>query len=80
MEFCEGGSLETASKKLRENKRRVGEPVVAKLGESILKGLDYLHGRKIIHRGEPPSGPGMRPSGSLTLDSIRHQTVQHLAD
>lgn len=51
MEFCEGGSLETAAKKLREQKRRVGELVVAKLAESILKGLDYLHGRKIIHRG-----------------------------
>ncbi|KAG8962777.1 Protein kinase C signaling pathway involved MAPKK protein [Tulasnella sp. 408] len=31
MEFCEGGSLETVSKKLREQKKRIGEPVVAKL-------------------------------------------------
>ena len=51
MEFCEGGSLETVSKKLRGQNRRVGETIVAKLAEGILRGLDFLHGRKIIHRG-----------------------------
>ena len=51
MEFAEGGSLETVSKKVRQANRRIGEPIVAKLAEGTLKGLEYLHGRKIIHRG-----------------------------
>jgi len=67
MEYCEGGSLETASKKLRENKRRIGETVVAKLAESILKGLDYLHGRKIIHRDIKPSNILLTREGIIKL-------------
>ncbi|KAG9005978.1 Protein kinase C signaling pathway involved MAPKK protein [Tulasnella sp. JGI-2019a] len=69
MEFCEGGSLETAAKKLREQKRRIGELVVAKLAESILKGLDYLHGRKIIHRGTMPRQPERIRGDSYTIRS-----------
>jgi len=67
MEFCEGGSLETVSKLVRQQKRRIGEPIVAKLGESILKGLDYLHGRKIIHRDIKPSNILLTREGVVKL-------------
>lgn len=51
MEYCEGGSLYSVSKRLRETKRHIGESVIAKLATGILAGLDYLHSRRIIHRG-----------------------------
>ncbi|KAG9042610.1 hypothetical protein FS837_010627 [Tulasnella sp. UAMH 9824] len=67
MEFCEGGSLETVSKKLREQKKRIGEPVVAKLAVGVLLGLDYLHGRKIIHRDIKPSNILLTKEGVVKL-------------
>ncbi|KAG9018597.1 hypothetical protein FRB90_011265 [Tulasnella sp. 427] len=39
MEFCEGGSLETVSKKLREQKKRIGEQLVAKLALGTLQDI-----------------------------------------
>lgn len=35
MEFCEGGSLEFLSHKVRENGWRVGEKILAKIAESV---------------------------------------------
>lgn len=67
MEFCEGGSLETVSKKLREQKKRIGEQVVAKIALGVLLGLDYLHGRKIIHRDIKPSNILLTRDGVVKL-------------
>ncbi|KAG8908416.1 Protein kinase C signaling pathway involved MAPKK protein [Tulasnella sp. 403] len=67
MEFCEGGSLETVAKKVRQQKRRIGEPIVAKLAEGILRGLDYLHERKIIHRDIKPSNILLTREGVVRL-------------
>ena len=35
MEFCEGGSLESLSQKVRENGWMVGEKILAKIAESV---------------------------------------------
>ena len=51
MEFCEGGSLESIARQVRQQNRRIGEPIIGRLAEGILYGLDFLHSRKIIHRG-----------------------------
>jgi len=52
MEFAEAGSLDAIYKKVKSRGGRTGEKVLAKIGESVLRGLGYLHERKIIHRGE----------------------------
>lgn len=52
MEFCEGGSLDSIYKEVRKLGGRTGEKVLGKVAEGVLNGLTYLHGRKIIHRGE----------------------------
>lgn len=52
MEFCEGGSLDSIYKEVRKLGGRTGEKVLGKVAEGVLNGLIYLHGRKIIHRGE----------------------------
>ena len=53
MEFCEGGSLDMLYKKVKDKGWRTGEKVLGKIAESVLAGLNYLHGCKIIHRGKP---------------------------
>ncbi|EJF65321.1 kinase [Dichomitus squalens LYAD-421 SS1] len=56
MEYCEGGSLESVGKRMREIGGRVGEKVAGRLAEGILQGLAYLHSRKTIHRDiKPPN-------------------------
>ncbi|KAK4703237.1 hypothetical protein P7C70_g2984, partial [Phenoliferia sp. Uapishka_3] len=67
MEFCEGGSLESLSHKVKENGWRVGEKILAKIAESILSGLSYLHSRKIIHRDIKPSNVLVTQDGVVKL-------------
>ncbi|KAH8107900.1 kinase-like protein [Cristinia sonorae] len=56
MEFCEGGSLESVGKRMRQIDARVSEKVAGRLAEGILQGLAYLHARKTIHRDiKPPN-------------------------
>ncbi|KAI8993020.1 kinase-like protein [Trametes punicea] len=56
MEYCEGGSLESVGKRMREIGGRVGEKVAGRLAEGILQGLAYLHSRQTIHRDiKPPN-------------------------
>lgn len=52
MENCEGGSLEGIYKRVKQRNGRMGEKILAKIAECGLRGLAYLHERKIIHRGE----------------------------
>lgn len=51
LEFCEGGSLDSIYKQIKKRNGRTGEKVLGKVAEAVLKGLVYLHDRKIIHRG-----------------------------
>ena len=51
MEYCEGGSLDGVYREVKKLGGRTGEKVLGKVAEGVLNGLTYLHGRKIIHRG-----------------------------
>ncbi|KZT70990.1 kinase [Daedalea quercina L-15889] len=56
MDLCEGGSLESVGKRLKETDKRVNEKVAGRLAEGILQGLAYLHKQKTIHRDiKPPN-------------------------
>ena len=71
MEFCEGGSLDSVYKEVKKLGGRTGEKVLGKVAESVLHGLTYLNGRKIIHRGK-----SFRIV-SIPSELSRHQTLQH---
>jgi mitogen-activated protein kinase kinase len=51
MEYGEGGSLDSVYKQIKRRNGRTGEKILGKIAEAVLKGLVYLHDRKIIHRG-----------------------------
>lgn len=52
MEYCAGGSLDGVYREVKKLGGRIGEKVLGKVAEGVLNGLTYLHGRRIIHRGE----------------------------
>jgi len=58
MEYCEGRSLDAVVRQLRDRpeRGRSSELVLGKIAVGVLGGLDYLHERRIIHRG-PSSKP-----------------------
>lgn len=51
MEFCEGKSLDAVVKESKARGIRSSERILGKIVVAVLRGLDYLHDRKIIHRG-----------------------------
>jgi len=56
MELCEGGSLESVGKRMRQIGARVSEKVAGRIAEGALQGLAYLHSLKTIHRDiKPPN-------------------------
>ncbi|TRM69443.1 kinase-like domain-containing protein [Schizophyllum amplum] len=67
MEFCEGGSLESVGKKIREMNAVVGEKIAGRLAEGILSGLNYLHTKKTIHRDIKPSNILLNKQGVVKL-------------
>ncbi|CCM01490.1 uncharacterized protein FIBRA_03544 [Fibroporia radiculosa] len=67
MEFCEGGSLESVGKRMKEIGGRVGEKVAGRLSEGILQGLAYLHKQKTIHRDIKPSNILLTREGVVKL-------------
>ncbi|KAF7321731.1 STE/STE7 protein kinase [Mycena kentingensis (nom. inval.)] len=67
MEFCEGGSLEAVSKRLKEINAVVGEKIAGRLAEGVLQGLNYLHTKKTIHRDIKPSNILLSREGVVKL-------------
>lgn len=67
MEYCEAGSLDSLIRQISRRGGRTGEKVLARISESMLKGLDYLHGRKIIHRDIKPSNVLVTRNGEVKL-------------
>jgi len=67
MELCEGGSLDGVSRKLRRSQGRISERVVGRLALEVLRGLDYLHGLRIIHRDIKPSNILLTRQGVVRL-------------
>ncbi|KAN0063914.1 Protein kinase C signaling pathway involved MAPKK protein [Thecaphora frezii] len=67
MEFCEAGSLDAIYKKVKSRNGRTGEKVLGKVAECVLKGLSYLHERKIIHRDIKPSNILVTKQGQIKL-------------
>ncbi|KAK3997365.1 MAP kinase [Cladorrhinum sp. PSN332] len=67
MEFCEGGSLDSIYKEVKRLGGRTGEKVLGKVAEGVLRGLTYLHSKKIIHRDIKPSNILLCRNGDVKL-------------
>lgn len=67
MEFGEAGSLDSIYKRVKQRNGRIGEKILARIAESGLKGLAYLHERKIIHRDIKPSNILVTRDGQIKL-------------
>ncbi|CAO1614227.1 unnamed protein product [Parajaminaea phylloscopi] len=67
MEFCEGGSLDAIYKQVKARNGRTGEKILGKVAECVLKGLDYLHDRRIVHRDIKPSNIVVTRNGQIKL-------------
>ncbi|CDH57291.1 ste ste7 protein kinase [Lichtheimia corymbifera JMRC:FSU:9682] len=67
MEYCDGGSFEDIYKRARDMHGVIGETVLARLAESVCKGLIYLHSKNVIHRDIKPSNILMTRKGEIKL-------------
>ncbi|KAI9633024.1 kinase-like domain-containing protein [Dioszegia hungarica] len=67
MEYCEGGSLDSLLRRMKETGMRCSEHVLGRIASSVLRGLDYLHERRIIHRDIKPSNILVTKSGQCKL-------------
>lgn len=64
MEYMDGGSLDLVLKKVN----RIPEPILGKITEAVLKGLNYLHKRhQIMHRDIKPSNILINTAGEIKL-------------
>ncbi|CAG8573054.1 5205_t:CDS:2 [Dentiscutata heterogama] len=67
MEYCEGGSLDKIYKHVKQRQGRIGEPILGKIGEAVLKGLVYLYEQHIIHRDIKPSNILVTKHGEIKI-------------
>ncbi|RIA83829.1 kinase-like domain-containing protein [Glomus cerebriforme] len=67
MEYCEGGSLDAIYKNVSKRQGRIGEKILGKIGESVLKGLVYLYSQQIIHRDIKPSNILVTRKGEIKI-------------
>ncbi|KAI9177444.1 hypothetical protein LWI28_015353 [Acer negundo] len=63
MEHMEGGSLYEA---LRAHEK-LSEDVISRVAQCVLKGLQYLHGMKIVHRDIKPSNLLINAKGEIKI-------------
>ncbi|CAE7228988.1 unnamed protein product [Rhizoctonia solani] len=69
MELGEGGALDSIARRMKSHHAnvRIGEKVIARLAEGVLKGLDYLHSNKVTHRDIKPSNILVTKAGVVKL-------------
>lgn len=67
MEYMGGRSLDAIYKKVKARGGRIGEKVLGKVAESVLKGLSYLHEHRIIHRDIKPQNILLDSDGNIKL-------------
>lgn len=67
MEYMGGRSLEAVYKNLLQRGGRIGEKVLGKIAEDVLKGLSYLHEMKVIHRDIKPQNILFNEEGEVKL-------------
>ncbi|WWD20155.1 hypothetical protein CI109_104631 [Kwoniella shandongensis] len=67
MEYCEAGSLDSLLQNMKRKGMRCSEHVLGRIASSVLKGLDYLHERRIIHRDIKPSNIVVTRQGAVKL-------------
>lgn len=67
MEYMGGKSLEATYKNLLKRGGRISERVIGKIAESVLRGLSYLHERKVIHRDIKPQNILLNEKGEIKL-------------
>nr|ODN91137.1 STE/STE7/MKK protein kinase [Cryptococcus depauperatus CBS 7841] len=67
MEYCEAGSLDSLLGNMKRKSMRCSEHVLGRIASSVLKGLDYLHQRRIIHRDIKPSNILITRDGAIKL-------------
>lgn len=67
MEYMGGRSLDAVYKNLINRGGRISEKVLGKIAEAVLRGLSYLHERKIIHRDIKPQNILLNDKGQVKL-------------
>lgn len=67
MEYCEAGSLDSLLGHMKDQGIICSEHVLGRIASSVLRGLDYLHERRIIHRDIKPSNILITRQGAMKL-------------